>query len=62
MNNSTEATTEATTEQLRRLHDDYVWDVNSALQDDREDLVRDLSDAYAEDARLVRAGDPRGGR
>ena len=45
-------------EQLRRLHDEYVWDVNSALEDGREDLVRGLSDAYADDASLVLAAAP----
>lgn len=49
-------------EQLRRLHDEYVWDVNSALEDGREDLVGDLSDAYADDALLVIARDPEAGR
>lgn len=40
-------------ERLRQLHDDYIWDVNSALEGGREDLARDLSDAYADDALLV---------
>lgn len=42
-------------ERLRRLHDDYIWDVNSALEDGREDLALGLSDAYADDALHLRA-------
>jgi len=33
---------------LAELHDSYVWDVNAALAEGRDDLVRDLSDGYFE--------------
>jgi hypothetical protein len=32
------------TERLRDLHEDYAWQVNAAIGEDREDLVRKLSD------------------
>jgi hypothetical protein len=33
---------------LAELHDSYVWDLNAALAEGRDDLVRDLSDDYFE--------------
>jgi hypothetical protein len=33
---------------LSALHDDYVWDVNAAVAEGREDLVRTLVDDYFE--------------
>jgi len=33
---------------LAELHDSYVWDVNAAVAERREDLVRDLADDYFE--------------
>jgi len=33
---------------LAELHDSYVWDVNAAVAEGREDLVRDLADDYFE--------------
>jgi hypothetical protein len=38
------------TARLRELHDDYVWKVNAAVAEGREDLVRRLSDEYVEEA------------
>jgi hypothetical protein len=35
---------------LRRLHDMHVEKVNQAVDEGREDLVRELSDAYADQA------------
>jgi hypothetical protein len=35
---------------LRALHDDYVDKVNRAVADNREDLIKDLTDAYADEA------------
>jgi len=34
------------TGRLRELHEDYAWQVNAAVGEDREDLVRKLSDEY----------------
>ena len=31
---------------LRDLHDEYVWEVNAAVGEGREDLVRRLADEY----------------
>ena len=44
---------------LTALHDDYVERVNAAVAEDREDLVRSLADAYADEALAakVSAGD-----
>ena len=39
---------------LAELHDTYVWDVNAAAAEGRDDLVRDLADDYFErSVRLV---------
>ena len=38
------------TDHLRQLHDDYVFRLNSALQEGRDDLVGPLADAYTDDA------------
>ena len=40
---------------LRDLHDHYVEQVNMAVAEGREDLVRQLSDDYADEALLVMA-------
>ncbi len=37
-------------EYLRRLHDQYTELVNSAVDEGREDLVEQFSDAYADEA------------
>ena len=37
-------------EQLRALHDSYVWEVNAAVGAGRLDLVRELSDEYLDQA------------
>jgi hypothetical protein len=37
-------------ELLRELHDSYVWDVNAAVTEGREDLVWQLVDDYVEAA------------
>jgi len=41
---------EALDARLRALHDDYVWKVNAAVAEGRDDLVRRLSDEYVEEA------------
>jgi hypothetical protein len=39
---------------LRDLHDDYLWKVNAAVGDGREDLIRRLVDDFEEEAlRLI---------
>jgi hypothetical protein len=35
---------------LRELHDEYVWEVNAAVGEGREDLVRPLADEYLDAA------------
>jgi hypothetical protein len=35
---------------LRRLHEDYVWEVNAAVADGRMDLVWRLADEYTDEA------------
>lgn len=35
---------------LRALHDAYVWEVNAAIGEGREDLVARLSDQYVREA------------
>ena len=35
---------------LRDLHDEYVWEVNAAVGEGREDLVRSLVDSYLDEA------------
>jgi hypothetical protein len=37
-------------ERLRELHEDYVWKVNAAIGEGREDLVWRLVDDYTEQA------------
>jgi hypothetical protein len=41
----------ALTEKLRRLHEQYVFKVNAAVAEDRSDRVKELTDAYFDDAR-----------
>jgi hypothetical protein len=46
-------------QQLRELHDEYVWEVNAAVGEDRLDLVDHLTDDYLDRAlRLLSAGEP----
>ena len=47
---------------LAELHDSYVWDVNAAVAEGREeDLVRDLADDYFErSVRLMMGEQPLG--
>jgi hypothetical protein len=46
---------------LTELHDSYVWDVNAAVAEGREDLVRDLADDYFErSVRLMMGEQPTG--
>jgi hypothetical protein len=35
---------------LRALHEHYVWQVNAAVAEGRDDLVAELADEYLEDA------------
>jgi hypothetical protein len=44
---------------LHELHDDYVWRVNAAVAEGREDLIRGLCDEYVEEAvRILAEGSP----
>ena len=46
-------------QQLRELHDSYVWEVNAAVGEDRLDLVWQLADDYMDQAlRLLASGEP----
>ena len=46
-------------QQLRELHDAYVWEVNAAIGEDRLDLVWRLADDYMDRAlRLLSEGEP----
>ncbi len=48
-------------EQLRELHDTYVWQVNAAIGEDRLDLVNELADEYLDQAlELITGGEPHG--
>ncbi len=41
---------------LRRLHEAYVYKINFVLEQGREDLARELADAYTDEAlRLMTA-------
>jgi hypothetical protein len=46
-----------TAEQLRELHDAYVWEVNAAVGEDRLDLVWRLADEYLDRALQLVTGD-----
>jgi hypothetical protein len=43
---------------LHQLHDEYVWKVNAAVAEGREDLVRRLSDEYVDEALRILAEGP----
>jgi len=45
------------TERLRELHEDYAWQVNAAIGEGREDLVKRLSDEYLIKAMQMMAGE-----
>jgi hypothetical protein len=48
-------------DQLRELHDAYVWEVNAAVGEDRLDLVSKLADDYLDQAlRIMSTDEPRG--
>lgn len=48
-------------EQLRALHDTYVWAVNAAVGEERLDLVWQLAEEYFDEALvLMTAGEPTG--
>ena len=40
---------------LRDLHDDYVWKVNAAVGEGREDLIADLVEEYSDAAMRLMA-------
>ena len=42
-------------DQLRELHDTYVWEVNAAVGEDRLDLVWQLADDYMDQALVLLA-------
>src|SRR4051812_46779537 len=44
------AAAERDTQRLRELHEYYVWQVNAAVGEGRDDLVAELADQYLEDA------------
>jgi hypothetical protein len=41
---------ERDTQRLRELHEYYIWQVNAAVGEGRDDLVAELADQYLEDA------------
>ena len=41
---------EGETQRLRELHELYVWQVNAAVEEGRDDLVEQLADEYLEEA------------
>lgn len=43
-------TPDATFTRLRELHHDYVEKVNRLVAEDREDLIREAIEAYADEA------------
>jgi hypothetical protein len=44
---------------LHQLHDEYVWKVNAAVAEGREELIRRLSDEYVDEAvRILAEGSP----
>jgi hypothetical protein len=46
-------------EQLRELHDTYVWEVNAAVGEGRPDLVSQFADDYLDRAlELLTGGEP----
>ena len=45
------------TERLRELHEDYAWQVNAAIGEGREDIVKRLSDEYLFKAMQMMAGE-----
>jgi hypothetical protein len=44
-------------EQLRALHDSYVWEVNAAVGEGRIDLVWQLADDYLDEALVLMTAD-----
>ncbi len=44
------------TGRLRDLHDSYVWKVNAAVGEGRDDLVRQLCDEYLSEAMAIMGG------
>jgi hypothetical protein len=44
-------------QQLRELHDAYVWEVNAAVGEGRLDLVWQLADDYVDEALALITGD-----
>jgi hypothetical protein len=50
------------TARLRELHDDFAWKVNAAVAEGREDLIRQFSGEYVEEAvRILTEGSPAAG-
>jgi hypothetical protein len=48
-------------QQLRELHDAYVWEVNAAIGEDRPDIAWRLADDYLDEAlRLIASGETPG--
>lgn len=48
-------------QQLRELHDSYVWEVNAAVGEGRLDIVWELADQYFDRAvGLLTLGEPAG--
>ncbi|HEY7009440.1 MAG TPA: hypothetical protein VH395_10885 [Jatrophihabitantaceae bacterium] len=44
--------------ELEQLHDEYVYRVNTLVEEGREDLARQLSDCYVEDALYLLRREP----
>jgi hypothetical protein len=50
------------TARLRELHEDFAWKVNAAVAQGREDLIRQFSGEYVEEAvRILADGSPPAG-
>jgi hypothetical protein len=50
------------TARLRELHDLFAWKVNAAVAEGREDLIRQFSGEYVEEAvRILTEGSPAAG-
>jgi len=47
---------ETTTDGLRELHEDYAQKVNAAVEEDRWDLVDELSDSFLDESMALMTG------
>ena len=47
------AAAERETQRLRELHELYVWQINAAVEEGRDDLVAELAEEFTEEALAV---------